>query len=388
MTDSAEQQVCEAFQGIFGGAPAWLSSAPGRVNLIGEFTDFNDGFVLPMAIEQRTAIAAALNDSNEIVVRSEARAETVRIDVSLPLSPEPRGRWSNYVRGVLSGFVELGCVPRGFDAVIGSTVPIGAGLSSSAALESATALLLQVLWDCTLDRVSTALLCQRAEHLYAQVPCGIMDPYICLMGRADHALLLDCRSNTPTWVPWANPEVSVLVVNTGVKHELSGGEYAARRQACESAARRMGVSSLRDAGLDLLERCAGEMDEAMRGCARHVIAENLRTQQAAACMHDRNWTLLGKLMYDSHESLRKDYRVSCQELDLLVDLARSIGASGGVFGSRMTGGGFGGCAIVLLETSRQDTVVREIEREYRRATGLEPTLFVTRPCAGARTLEL
>src|SRR5262249_16275599 len=160
----------------------------------------------------------------------------------------------------LAGFLELGCRPRGFDAVICSTVPIGAGLSSSAALEAATAVLVQALWNNNLDFLSTAQLCQRAEHQYAQVPCRIMAPFICLMGRDDHALLLDCQSNTPVWIPWADPSASLLVINTGVKHELAGSEYAERRRACESAASRMGVPSLRDAGLDLLENYAGEMD--------------------------------------------------------------------------------------------------------------------------------
>ena len=388
MIHPAEEQACQAFRRTFGRPPSWLSSAPGRVNLIGEFTDFNEGFVLPMAIEQRTAIAAAPNDSRVIVLRSEACHETVRIDVSQPLRPEPKGRWSNYPKGVLAGFMGLGCLPRGFDAVICSTVPIGAGLSSSAALETATALLLQALWNNKLDLLSTALLCQRAEHQYAQVPCGIMDPFICLMGRADHALLLDCQSSTSVWIHWSDPSASLSVINTGVKHELAGSEYAERRRACERAASRMAVPSLRDAGLDRLDVYAEGMDEMTRGCARHVIWENLRTQQAAACLRDREWRALGKLMYDSHESLRTDYRVSCQELDLLVNLARGIGPSGGVFGARMTGGGFGGCAIVLGETSRQDEILRQIEQGYRRATGIEPKLFVARACEGARSREL
>jgi galactokinase len=299
--------------------------------------------------------------------------------------PESKGRWANYPKGVLAGFAQTGCTPLGFDAAICSTVPIGAGLSSSAALESATAVLVEGIWGCKLDAVATAFLCQRAEHEFAQVPCGIMDPFVCLMGRAGHAMLLDCQSNTPSWIPWDDPAVSLLVVNTGVRHELSGGEYASRRHACESAAGAMGVGSLREASLGLLERCAGALDQVAHDCAHHVIAENLRTQWAADCLRHRQWPRLGQLMYDSHESLRTDYRVSCQELDLVVDLARGIGSSGGVFGARMTGGGFGGCAIVLVETAKQGDIVREIGRTYRNQTELEPTLFVTRACEGARS---
>jgi galactokinase len=385
MAHVAEQRACRAFQSIFGNPPARLASAPGRINLIGEFTDFNGGFVLPMAIEQRTAIAAAPNGSSEIVLHSESTGETVRIDAAQPLVPDRKGRWTNYPKGVLAGFAGLGCGPRGFDAAICSTVPMGAGLSSSAALESATVLVLEGLWGCKLDSVAAAFLCQRAEHEYAQVPCGIMDPFICLMGRAGHAMLLDCQSNTPAWIAWDDPAVSVLVVNTGVKHELSGSEYASRRHACESAAEAMGVTSLREAGLGLLEKFAGGMEPAARDCAHHVIAENLRAQQAADCLRERDWALLGNLMYDSHESLRTGYRVSCRELDLVVDLARDIGNRGGVFGARMTGGGFGGCAIVLIETSRQEDIGREIGQGYRLQTGIEPALFVTRACEGARS---
>jgi len=388
MSDIAEAQACIAFRRAFGHSPRWLASAPGRVNLIGEFTDFNGGFVLPMAIEQRTAIAAAANQLDTIVIRSEATGETVSFDTHRLPAPDPKGRWSNYPKGVLAGFLGRGWVPQGFNAVITSTVPMGAGLSSSAALESAMALLLERACETVLEPVSKALLCQRAEHTYAQVPCGLMDQYICLMGKPNAVLLLDCQSNTPTWIPWTDPDVTVVVVNTQVKHELSNSEYALRRAACERAAQDMGFSSLREADLDLLKAHETDMEDRSIRCARHIITENHRTRQAAVCIRELDWGGLGSLMYDSHESLRHDYQVSCRELDFVVDLAREMGAGEGVYGSRMTGGGFGGCAIVLVKSEAQPTVIRQIEGAYRRVFGIEPAVFASRPCGGAASREL
>jgi galactokinase len=384
----AEKQACATFRQLFQRAPSWMTSAPGRVNLIGEFTDFNGGFVLPMAIEPRIAIAAASNDSNDIVLHSETQSETVTIDLSRPLMPDHRGRWSNYPKGVLAEFLELGIEPRGFDAVICSTVPVGAGLSSSAALETATALLLQRIWEAAIDPLRTALLCQRAEHRYAQVPCGLMDQFICLMGRPNEVLFLDCRSYDPVWIPWADPDVTILVVNTGVRHELSSTEYAVRRQSCEVAARSMGVASLREAEADLLNSHVQSMDDLAARCARHVIAENHRARQAATYLYQSDWNSVGRLMYESHDSLRDDYQVSCRELDLLVDAARDIGNAGGVLGARMTGGGFGGCVILLIRCAMESQIMTQLDTAYRQQVGLEATMFASRPCVGATSVDL
>jgi galactokinase len=380
--DATSARTRAAFQAHFGGAPRWLASAPGRVNLIGEFTDFNDGFVLPMAIERRTAIAAAPNDSNTVVLRSEATGETASIDLAQPLRPAPKGRWSNYPTGVLAGFQERGHELQGFNALISSDVPIGAGLSSSAALETATATLLEAICGVELEPTDKILLCQKAEHAYAGVPCGIMDQFISSLGRADHALLLDCRSLQPVWLPFTDPSVAVLIINTNVRHELSSSAYAARRERCEMAARAMGVRSLREATFEKLERASG-LDEMSVRCARHVIGEIGRTLQAGECIRGSNWAEFGRLMYESHISLRDDYAVSCAELDAAVDIARGIGREGGVFGCRMTGGGFGGCAVALIETAAQQSLVREIGTAYSSRTGRQGTLFVSRPAPGA-----
>ena len=373
----------EAFQSHFGAAPRWLAGAPGRVNLIGEFTDFNDGFVLPMAIERRTVIAAAPNGSNTVVLRSEATGETVSVDLSQQLRPGAKGRWSNYPLGVLAGFLERGYKPRGFNALIASSVPIGAGLSSSAALETAAATLLEAVCGVALEPNDKVLLCQKAEHAYAGVPCGIMDQFISALGRADHALLLDCRSLQPAWLPFTDPSVAVLVINTNVKHELSSSAYADRRRHCETAAKAMGVPSLRDATLEKLTTASASLEEMSVRCARHVIGEIGRTLQAAECIRKSDWPEFGRLMYESHLSLRDDYAVSCAELDAAVDIARGIGRKGGIFGCRMTGGGFGGCAVALIETAQQAAIVAEIGAAYSSRTGIEGTLFVSRPAAGA-----
>ena len=380
---SVLENVGKAFAAHYGRPPQWIASAPGRLNLIGDHTDYNDGFVLPMAIEFRTAIAAAPNDSARIVLRSEATSETAVIDLAGPLQPEPPGRWINYPKGVLAGFVAAGYRPRGFDALIASSVPIGAGLSSSAALEAATVTLLEAVCAVELDPVSKALLCQHAEHTYAGVPVGIMDPFICILGRRDQVLLLDCRSRETVWLPLEDPDVTVLVINTNVKHRLAESGYAQRRRQCEAAARALGVRTLREADLGMLERTAG-LDELTRRRARHVITEIARTVQAARCLRERDWPALGALIDSSHESLQHDYEVSSPELDAVVEIARSVGLRGGVFGCRMTGGGFGGCAVALIATRETPAITTEIGARYRRRTGTTATMFASRPAAGAQ----
>jgi galactokinase len=387
--EDAATRALSAFQTHFGRSPRWLASAPGRVNLIGEFTDFNDGFVLPMAIERRTVIAAAPNGSSDrIVLRSEATGETVSINVSEVLRPDDKGCWTNYPKGVLAGFMESGLTPHGLDALIDSSVPIGAGLSSSAALETAMASLLEAAMGVTLDPVDKILLCQKAEHVFAGVPCGIMDQFISGLGRAGQVLLLDCRSKEPSWLPWTDPAVAVLIINTNVKHELSSSGYADRRRSCETAARVMGVPSLREATMERLRQVSGSLDEMSVRCARHVIGEIERTQQAGECIRRSDWVDFGRLMGESHVSLRDDYAVSCFELDWAVEIAQGIGRKGGVFGCRMTGGGFGGCAVALIEAAAQDAIVSEIAAAYLRRTRIEASLFVSRPAEGANVVAL
>jgi galactokinase len=378
------------FAEAYGRAPKWMAAAPGRVNVIGEHTDYNDGFVLPMAIERYTVIAAAPSQGAvpRVQLRStEDHGRPVVIDLTDPLQPFARGAWANYPAGVLAGFMARDISPGGFDALIHSTVPLGGGLSSSAALEVAMATLMEAMTGRTLEPAEKALLCQEAEHKFAGVPCGIMDQFISVLGRKDHLLLLDCRSRRFELVPMMDPSVELLVTNTNVKHELGSGQYANRRAQCEIAAKTLGVPSLRDATLDGLQQSKSRMEDGVFRRARHVIGEIGRTTQAAREVRASHWGAVGQLMYASHNSLRDDYEVSCAELDAVVEIARSIGAEGGVYGCRMTGGGFGGCTVALVKSEAVDDVKQKILGDYRQKTGIEATQFVSRPAPGAAILK-
>ncbi|HZR21724.1 MAG TPA: galactokinase [Verrucomicrobiae bacterium] len=383
------QSVAEQFTSTYGRPPRWIAAAPGRVNVIGEHTDYNEGFVFPMAIDRYTVIAAAPSNGKtaEVELRSTVEKAPARIDLSHSLHPEKKGTWFNYPLGVIAGFEARGLKPGPFQALIHSTVPLGGGLSSSAALEVATATLLETIVGKKLDPVEKALLSQKAEHEYAGMPCGIMDQFISVMGKKDHILLLDCRSRKTELVPMSDLSVELLITNTNVKHELTGGEYARRRAQCEEAARALGVGSLRDADAEMLERARSKMDPTAYRRAKHVISEIERTLHAAEGVRASNWATVGQLMYASHASLRDDYEVSCAELDAVVDIAQSIGVQGGVFGCRMTGGGFGGCTVALVQANKVEAITRRIATEYERRTGIKPTSFVSRPAAGASVLK-
>lgn len=381
------------FSKRYGRAPRWIVVAPGRVNLIGEHIDYNDGYVLPMAIERHVLIAADRpadgdDDSPQqdgLSIFSTALRETATIEADND-QPSENPTWHDYIRGVVVGCQREGLRSGPLEMVIDSSVPLGGGLSSSAALEVATATLLEAVSGQALDPVQKALLCQRAEHDFAGVPCGIMDQFSITLCQRDHLMLLDCRSQDSRLVPMTDPAVAVLVINTNVKHELTGGEYAERRRQCEEAATQLGVASLRDVTTSQLAAAQEQLDPIHYRRARHVVGEIARTREAAELIAESNWSAVGERMVASHESLRDDYEVSCPELDLLVDLARKVGAAGGVIGSRMTGGGFGGCTVTLVETDRVDEVAGEMTRAYQQETGITPSWFTTRPADGARVL--
>lgn len=369
----------------FGQPPRWLAAAPGRVNLIGEHTDYNDGFVFPMAIDRQTVIAAAPNGGHTIRLETSFTDKPVEIDPAR-LAPGSHTSWSDYAQGVIAGFRDLGLRIPGFDAFVDSSVPAGGGLSSSAALEVATATLLEAITGRTLAPIEKALICQKSEHDYVGVPCGIMDQMASVCGREHHLLLLDCRSRETRLVPFSDPSVAMLVINTNVRHELAGGEYAVRRAQCEAAARALGLTSLRDASEAVLLAGKDRMDGTAFRRARHVIGENARTLRAADAVAASRWEEVGQLMYASHASLRDDYQVSCTELEVVVDLASALGLARGVYGCRMTGGGFGGCAIALVRRDAAEAVSASIAADYEQRTGLKPSLFLTRPGNGARLL--
>jgi galactokinase len=367
------------------GRPATVvAAAPGRVNLIGEHIDYCDGFVMPFAIDRYIVIAAALNHTRSAILSSDGQPDAV-IDLSARQAiAEPQ--WANYLRGVIDGFQDMGYEVPGFDAVVVSSVPGGAGLSSSAALECATATLMEGLLGVSLTKKQKALLCQKAEHQFAGVPCGIMDQFASTFGEANRLVMIDCRSAEPTLVPFENADLAVIIANTRVHHQLSDGGYAVRRKHTEEALVVLDKPSWRDVSLADVEAKWTELGDPVNRRARHVVTEIARTQQAAQALASHDFSLLGKLMDASHESLRYDFEVSCYELDLMVKIARGIGTAGGVLGARMTGGGFGGSTVTLCESKDAESIMQVMREQYHKATQIEPEIFCSRPSCGAHLL--
>jgi galactokinase len=356
--------------------------APGRVNLIGEHTDYNAGFVLPLAIERGLRIAVSRRPGTTAVFSSDRSGPVVEIDLASCPSPG-RGDWGRYAEGVIAGCRRLGWTIPGFEARITADLPAGGGLSSSAALEVGVATALEAVCGRTLDPIEKALLCQRAEHEFAGVPCGIMDQFAVTMARPGHALLIDCRSLDVRHVPLGD-EVAVLVIDSGVSHALADGGYAARRRECEAAARLIGRPSLRDVSSAEWPDVAHRLPEPERRRARHVVTENDRVASFSAAARAGDWQTAGRLMGESHASLRDDFEVSCRELDLICV---AVGGLEGVYGCRMTGGGFGGSAVALVESSRADEVLAAARTVCGRTLDYEPGAFLTRAAAGARVVE-
>lgn len=380
------KEAKSGLQNTFGKKASVIAAAPGRVNLIGEHIDYCDGFVLPFALEQNIIIAATPNDSTVVRLASSQGGDAVEIDISGKIT-EAEPKWANYARGVMQYFREqTGCTLPGFDAYITSNVPSGGGLSSSAAFELATATLLEGLTGITLDTKAKALLCQKAEHNYAHCPCGIMDQFASAFGQQDRLVMIDCQSGEPTMVPFENPDLTVIVANTCVEHELSDGGYASRRKATEDGLDIIGKSSWREVTAEDVEAAKEQMGEIVYRRGRHVVGEIQRTVDAAQALENNDFDTLGKLMYASHTSLRDDFEVSCEELDIMVEIAKSFGKDGGVIGSRMTGGGFGGSTVTLCESSKADGIVAAMHTQYLERTGITPEIFISRPSRGARLL--
>jgi galactokinase len=381
-----------SFESKFKRQARWIAAAPGRVNLIGEHTDYNGGFVFPMAIERSTVLAAdereeATGGNVEITIYSENLGDTQTLKI-LDNTIEKTGDWADYIAGIFVGFLNLGIQFKSIDIALGSNVPIGGGLSSSAALEVSVATLLEAVTGKTLSPIEKVLLCQKAEHEFPGVPCGIMDQFTSVNGKKNHLLLLDCNSQQAEAVPFTSDEYSILIINSNVKHSLTSGEYSKRRAECEIAAEILNVDTLRQASVVQLEESARKMDPIIFRRARHVIGEIERTQQAALAMKAGDWATVGELMLASHNSLRDDYEVSCKELDLLVELMMELGGSKGVVGTRMTGGGFGGCTVSVVPTRKADDLIAGVSQRYIEKIGIEPDIFTTRPAKGAQMIKL
>jgi galactokinase len=380
-------ELAGAFRARFGRDPR-VYRAPGRVNLIGEHTDYNDGFVLPIALDRCTWVAAAPRADRTIVVHSREYGGTETIDLDMPAAG-PTGRWTDYVRGIAAILDRGPGRVTGADLLIASDVPIGAGLSSSAALEVACGYALAGLSGHALDLDRLALAAQHAEHEFAGMRCGIMDQMIACHGREGTALLLDTRSLACRWVAMA-PAVRVMVCNTMVRHELASSEYNARRADCEAgvavlARTESSIRALRDVTLEQLDAARARMPERVHRRCRHVICENARVEAAADALAAGDFHRVGVLMDASHASLRDDFEVSCPELDTMVEILRTVGR---VYGARMTGGGFGGCAVALVDADGEATARREVARRYQAATGIDPDVWVTAAGSGVGTWSL
>lgn len=366
----------------FGVEPTTFAVAPGRVNLIGEHIDYCDGFVMPFAIDRYIVVSGRANETSAARITGALTDETVVLDLERPLeigSPS----WTNYLRGVVRGFQDRGHHIPGFDAFIVSSVPCGAGLSSSAALECAMATFLEGLLDTVIETKEKALLCQKAEHDFAGVPCGIMDQFASAFGQKNRLVLIDCKSGEPELVPFENPDITVLIANTMVHHELTDGGYAARRKHTEQGLALLEKATWRDVTeADVLSHWDA-LGEPLNRRARHVVGEISRTIAAASALGRNDFETLGPLMAASHNSLRDDFEVSCHELDTMVEITRKIGRGGGVIGTRMTGGGFGGSTVTLCESKKATEIAATMATAYEQATGITPEIFASRPSLGA-----
>jgi galactokinase len=360
--------------------------APGRVNLIGEHTDYNLGFVLPVALDLATYIAAAPSADGKLHIYSENRQELREFDVSQLGSVQPAREWTDYPVGVAQELVRAGIPLEGVNLLIRSTVPDGSGLSSSAALEVASAL--AMLAGREFDSLELAKLCQRAERNFVGMPCGIMDQYISVFGRAHSAVEIDCRSLGHRLVKL--PEgITFIAVNTMVKHALSGSAYRDRVRECAAAVEGIAavypdVQSLRDASPEQVESVATRLPDLIARRARHVVTEDARVHRFVEASLHSDVTGMGKLMVESHRSLQHDYEVSCAELDFLVDAALEIE---GVYGSRMTGGGFGGCTVTLLRAQAAGGFRTRIEQAYEEKFGVVPGIYSCEPSEGAAEVK-
>lgn len=375
MTEKIDE-VAASFRDAFGTEPEVVASAPGRVNIIGEHIDYNDGWVLPFAIDFRTQVLLRRRDDHIIRLASGIRSGEVLTADGRNLART--GKWIDYPLGVVR---ELG-VESGLDIYVKGDVPTGAGLSSSAALECATASGLNLLFHLGRKRVELALAAQRAENEFVGMPCGIMDQAVSMLATADHALLLDCRSLQTTQIPLnlEAADLRILVIDTRAKHALVDGGYAARRESCEQVAAALQVPALRDIDLNQLLAASSKLDETGFRRARHAVTEMERVHQCVAALEAADFNRVGELLDASHASLRDDYEVSCPELDVAQAAAVAVGA----LGARMVGGGFGGSAIALVHTGLIPAVKQAVREAYAASGFTPPRFFVARPAAGAR----
>jgi galactokinase len=376
MTVSA---LSSAFQQRFDAAPTLLLRAPGRINLIGEHTDYNDGLVLPAAIDKEIRFALRLNGTDRIRLVALDFDATYEVAVA-DIAPIPDGHWANYQLGVVAGLQQRGATVPGFDCAFGGDIPSGAGLSSSAAAECGVAWGLNELLQLGLDNMALAHVAQQAEHEYAKVMCGLMDQFASLFGRAGHVVELDCRSLEYCYFPFNTDDCRLVLCNSGVKHALGDSEYNTRREECARGVeilqqKNPAIKSLRDATLADIDATKAELGEVVEKRCRYVVEENQRVRDLAARLAEhQSLAEVGELLYESHAGLRDLYQVSCAELDTLVELSRQ---GPGCYGARMMGGGFGGCTLNLVATSKVKEFLAHMKQGYHDQLGLKLDTYVT-----------
>ncbi|MCX6029517.1 MAG: galactokinase [Chloroflexi bacterium] len=374
-------ELIDRFNQTYGRPAVLIARAPGRVNIIGEHTDYNDGFVLPAAIERETRIVAAPRDDGvvRLVALDLGRETAFRF---AGVQPSHEQAWSNYVRGVAAGLLAAGYPVRGLDAVMSGDVPIGAGLSSSAAVEMAAVQAFSAAGGFTVPPAQAAAIGQKAEHLFVGTQCGMMDQLASALGQEGHVLLIDCRDLSYQPVP-TPADTAILIADTAVRRQLASSAYNERRAQCEAAARALGVAALRDATLAMLAQV--DLPDVVARRARHVIAENDRVLETVAALQRGDLHKVGSLMAASHASLRDLYEVSSLELDAMVEL---LTAQPGCYGARLTGAGFGGCAVALMAAGAVAAAIPAVSEAYRVRIGLNPALYPTRAAAGASVARI
>ena len=375
--------LAQRFTGLFGAPPA-IFSAPGRVNLIGEHTDYNDGFVMPSAIGFRTRVAISSRPERKLRIQSQEFPESFEFDLD-DLPQQATGTWCDYVLGIAVALQQMGQTTRGANLLVQSEIPIGAGLSSSAGIEVATALALISFNGSALPLVEVAKLCQRTENSFIGARVGIMDQFVSCLGKARHALLLDCRSLEFELIPIPD-RVRMVVCNTMVKHQHASGEYNRRREECEEGVRILakwypGIRALRDISAAQLAQYSKDVPETIYKRCRHVVEENERVRDGARLLRAGDLSGFGERMRESHRSLRDLYEVSCRELDIMVEIAEGLP---GYYGGRMTGGGFGGSTINLVEAADAETFANQVADRYQKATGTTPAIYICSAADGAR----
>ena len=378
---SLKETTDALFAETFGYPATHTIQAPGRVNLIGEHTDYNDGFVLPCAIDYQTVISCKARDDRTVrVVAADYDNQRDEFSLDAPIVAQDSQQWSNYVRGVVKHLQQRDASFGGADLVISGNVPQGAGLSSSASLEVAVGTVFQQLYHLPLDGAQIALNGQEAENQFVGCNCGIMDQLISALGKKGSALLIDCRSLGTKAV--SMPEgVAIVIINSNFKRTLVGSEYNTRRQQCETGARFFQQKALRDVSLDQFNTVANELDPLVAKRVRHVLTENARTVEAAAALEKGDLQSMGELMAESHASMRDDFEITVPQIDTLVEIVKAtIGDKGGV---RMTGGGFGGCVVALVPEALVPEVKQAVESQYEAKTGIKETFYVCKPSQGA-----